>query len=90
MATGEHWYGRDALDLNLVDKLQTSDEYLLNLLPQHDIYSIQTRKKPTLGEKLGLQAAQIADSLVPTVMNKVMESLIKANANLVQMRDPKL
>ncbi len=90
VATGEHWYGRDALDLNLVDKLQTSDEYLLNLLTQHDVYSIQTRKKPTLGEKLGLQAAQIADSLVPAVMNKVMESLSKANANLVQMRDPKL
>ena len=90
VATGEHWYGRDALDLNLVDKLQTSDEYLLSLLTQHDVYSIQTRKKPTLGEKLGLQAAQIADSLVPAVMNKVMESLSKANANLVQMRDPKL
>ncbi len=51
---------------------------------------IETRKKPTLGEKLGLQAAQIADSLVPSVMNKVMETLTKANANLVQMRDPKL
>ncbi|AUX86827.1 MULTISPECIES: protease SohB [Acinetobacter] len=90
VATGEHWYGRDALDLNLVDKLQTSDEYLLSLLPQHDVYVIQTRRKPTLGEKIGLQAAQIADQLVPTVMHKVMESLSKANANLVQMRDPKL
>lgn len=90
VATGEHWYGRDALDLNLVDKLQTSDEYLLSLLPQHDVYVIQTRRKPTLGEKIGLQAAQIADQLVPTVMHKVMESLRKANANLVQMRDPKL
>ena len=90
VATGEHWYGRDALDLNLVDKLQTSDEYLLGLLPQHDVYVIQTRRKPTLGEKIGLQAAQIADSIVPVVMNKVMESLSKANANLVQMRDPKL
>ncbi len=90
VATGEHWYGRDALDLNLVDKLQTSDEYLLGLLPQHDVYVIQTRRKPTLGEKIGLQAAHIADQLVPTVMQKVMESLSKANANLVQMRDPKL
>ena len=90
VATGEHWYGQDALDLNLVDKLQTSDEYLLSLLPQHDIYVIQTRKKPTLGEKLGLQAAQIADSLIPTVMNKVADTLTKANSNLVQMRDPKL
>ncbi|TCB68754.1 protease SohB [Acinetobacter sp. ANC 4178] len=90
VATGEHWYGRDALGLNLVDKLETSDEYLLNLLPQHDVYVIQTRRKPTLGEKIGLQAAQIADQLVPTVMHKVMESLSNANANLVQMRDPKL
>ena len=90
VATGEHWYGQDALDLNLVDKLQTSDEYILGLLPQHDVYVISTRKRPTLGEKLGLQAAQLADHLIPTVMNKFVESLSKANSNLVQMRDPKL
>ncbi|QIC75760.1 protease SohB [Acinetobacter indicus] len=90
VATGEHWYGQDASDLNLVDKLQTSDEYLLGLLLQHDVYVIETRRKPTLGEKLGLQAAQVADSLVPAVMNKVMDTLSKASANLVQMRDPKL
>ncbi|MEQ1104709.1 protease SohB [Acinetobacter ursingii] len=90
VATGEHWYGQDALDLNLVDKLQTSDEYILGLLPQHDVYVISTRKRPTLGEKLGLQAAQLADHLIPTVMNKFVESLSKANSNLVQVRDPKL
>ena len=69
VATGEHWYGKDALELNLVDTLQTSDEYLLRLLAQHDVYVIDTRRKPTLGEKLGLQAAHMADSLVPAVMN---------------------
>lgn len=90
VATGEHWYGQDAIDLNLVDQLKTSDEYLLGLLPQHDVYLIQTRKKPTLGEKLGLQAAQMADGLVPVLMSKVMESLSKANSSLVQLRDPKL
>jgi serine protease SohB len=87
VATGEHWYGEDALELNLVDKLQTSDEYLLALLPQHDVYVINTRKKATLGEKLGLQAAQMADSLIPAVMNKVADTLAKANSTLVQMRD---
>lgn len=87
VATGEHWYGEDALDLNLVDKLQTSDEYLLALLPQHDVYVINTRKKATLGEKLGLQAAQMADSLIPAVMNKVADTLAKANSTLVQIRD---
>lgn len=89
VATGEHWYGQDALDLNLVDKLETSDEYLLTLLPQHDVYVINTRKKATLGEKLGLQAAQMADSLIPAVMNKVADTLAKANSTLVQMRDTK-
>ncbi|OTG62083.1 protease SohB [Acinetobacter sp. ANC 3903] len=90
VATGEHWYGKDALELNLVDQLKTSDEYLLGLLAQHDVYVIETRRKPTLGEKLGLQAAQMADGLVPAVMNKVMETLSKASANVIQLRDPKL
>jgi len=89
VATGEHWYGEDARELNLVDKLQTSDEYLLSLLPKHDIYVINTRKRPTFGEKLGLQAAQMAESLIPAVMGKITDSLAKANSTLVQMRDPK-
>ena len=89
VATGEHWYGEDARALNLVDKLQTSDEYLLSLLSQHDVYVINTRKRPTFGEKLGLQAAQMAETLIPTVMGKIADSLAKANSTLVQMRDPK-
>ena len=90
VATGEHWYGQDAKGLNLVDQLKTSDEYLLGLLAQHDVYVIQTRRKPTLGEKLGLQAAQMADTLIPSILSKVVDSLAKANTSLVQMRDPKL
>lgn len=90
VATGEHWYGEDARTLNLVDKLQTSDEYLLSLLSQHDVYVINTRKRPTLGEKMGLQAAQMAETLIPTVLAKIGESLAKANSTLVQIRDPKL
>ena len=90
VATGEHWYGQDALNLNLVDELKTSDEYLLSLLPNHDVFIISTRRKPTLGEKLGLQAAQIAENLIPQMVNKVLASLYDANRNMIQMRDPKL
>lgn len=32
VATGEHWYGQDALDLKLVDQLQTSDEFAIELI----------------------------------------------------------
>ncbi|KKW76626.1 peptidase S49 [Acinetobacter sp. AG1] len=89
VATGEHWYGEDARELNLVDKLQTSDEYLLSLLPKHDVYVINTRKRPTFGEKLGLQAAQMAENLIPTVLGKLVDSIHRTNSSIVQMRDPK-
>lgn len=90
VATGEHWYGQDALDLNLVDQLQTSDTLILDLLTQHDVYLIGTRRKPTLGEKLGLQAAQIADQFIPSMFDKLTEYAVKANQSLIQMRDPRL
>ena len=72
-----------------MDKLQTSDEYLLSLLPQHDVYVIQTRRKPTLGEKLGLQAAQMADALIPSVVNKLMSEITKLNSSLPMFKDDK-
>ena len=50
---------------------------------------INTRKRPTFGEKLGLQAAQMAESLIPAVLGKMTDTLVKANNTLVQMRDPK-
>lgn len=90
VATGEHWYGEDALKLKLVDKLQTSDAYLLEQLLKHDIYIVNTRKKPTLGEKLGLQAAQIAQSIVPAVIDAAQTSLLKMAQRRVELRDPDL
>lgn len=88
VATGEHWYGEDALKLQLVDKLETSDAYLLSLLPQHDIYVIHSRRKPTLGEKLGLQAAQLTAELAPVLSNVVREGLMKLSSKVVMLKDP--
>ncbi len=49
IATGEHWYGRRALDFGLVDALQTSDDYLAEAVDFADIYEITfVRKKPLM------------------------------------------
>lgn len=90
VATGEHWYGEDALKLNLVDKLETSDAYLLALLPKHDVYVLHSRKKPTLGEKLGLQAAQLSSELAPVLTNVLRESLMKLSSKVVMLKDSRL
>ncbi len=47
-ATGEYWHGRQALDLGLVDAIQTSDDYLLELHAQADLLHLKYagRKRP--------------------------------------------
>jgi serine protease SohB len=59
VATGEVWFGRRAKDVNLVDLLQTSDEYLLDQVETADIFEVEYTVKKSLPEKMGL-AAQVA------------------------------
>ena len=51
VATGEHWYGTRALELNLIDEVKTSDEVLMNALEQYRIYEVKIEKKLSLQEK---------------------------------------
>ncbi len=52
VATGEHWYGTQALDLKLVDVISTSDDYLLGSTQDADIYEISYTMKKSLVEKI--------------------------------------
>ncbi|WP_227430609.1 protease SohB [Psychrobacter sp. I-STPA6b] len=73
VANGDHWYGEDALHLQLVDELKTSDSYLLELMEEHDVYALHSRQKPTLAEKLGFAGA--AEATVQMVINKAVDNL---------------
>ena len=55
VATGEAWYGRRAIELNLVDEIATSDEYLMRRCAEADVFEVRwvEHKKPlerVLGE----------------------------------------
>ncbi len=52
IATGEHWYGTQALELKLVDELCTSDAYLSRATKDHEIYLVNYIHKKTFSEKL--------------------------------------
>jgi serine protease SohB len=41
VATGEYWYGTRALQLNLVDELSTSDDYLLAARARADLFEVE-------------------------------------------------
>lgn len=76
VANGDHWYGEDALKLNLVDELSTSDAYLLQQMEKYQAYALLSRQKPTFAEKLGL--ANAAHSAVSGVVSTATKSALTA------------
>ena len=45
IATGEHWLAKRAFELKLVDELKTSDDYLLSLREESDIFEVKYSQK---------------------------------------------
>ena len=52
IATGEHWLAKDAVELNLVDRLATSDEYLIEKMTYYKAFKLSIPQKTTLANKL--------------------------------------
>ena len=59
VSTGEHWLAKEAFELNLVDKLVTSDEYIMSHLEDRKIVKVEFESKPSFIEKLFKPAANI-------------------------------
>lgn len=62
VATGEHWLGTRALELNLVDELRTSDDFLMSMRDQVDIYEVRYSVKQNIVDRFS--------SLVATLFRK--------------------
>lgn len=64
VATGEVWFGLRALEVNLVDELLTSDDYLWQQAANSDIYEVEYVLKKNLSQKLGFAAQEATDNLL--------------------------
>lgn len=52
VSTGEHWLGKQALELKLIDGLTTSDDYLFENSQSANVFEITYQIKKSLSEKL--------------------------------------
>lgn len=52
IATGEYWLAIDALPLNLVDDIKTSDDYLIEKMSHFAIFQIARHQKQSFTDKL--------------------------------------
>ncbi len=64
VATGETWYGSKAMEMNLIDELSTSDDYLTAKADCAELYQLKYEHKKTVQERLGLAAENRLDSLL--------------------------
>ncbi|MDG2047368.1 MAG: protease SohB [Halioglobus sp.] len=56
VATGEIWYGLNALEEGLIDELQTSDAFVQGRLAEWDVFEVTFAHKKNWQERLGLAA----------------------------------
>ena len=59
VATGEHWYGSRALELELIDAIGTSDDLLRQAATDADLYAVTFHRRRSLAEKLAGPAASV-------------------------------
>lgn len=54
LATGEIWYGSEALDCKLIDSVQTSEAYLFERMQEAKVLRVALEPPQTLSRKLGM------------------------------------
>jgi serine protease SohB len=71
VATGEIWFGQRAVDKNLVDDVQTSDEYLMSAYrDEADIYAVEYKYKKSLPERVGLHTEAMVERVLGNLWQK--------------------
>ncbi len=74
VATGEHWYGTQALELGLVDSIQTSDDFILQAANEHQIYLVTFEVKKPLSQRLSFSVQSAVEKGLMAIWQKSIES----------------
>ncbi|SIR11825.1 inner membrane peptidase. Serine peptidase. MEROPS family S49 [Shewanella morhuae] len=69
VATGEHWYGQQAIELGLVDAISTSDDVIMSLAGERAVYKIRYQIRKKLADKI----AHGASLSVNAIFNRLIE-----------------
>ncbi|HAN32732.1 MAG TPA: protease SohB [Myxococcales bacterium] len=64
VATGGHWTAANALELGLIDELQTSDEWLLKRCEDAELFAVQWTPERSLGQRFATRSQQALTAAV--------------------------
>ncbi|MGC0881163.1 protease SohB [Pantoea agglomerans] len=64
VATGEHWYGRQALDLGLVDEIGTSDDLIIGQMDKFSVLGVHYARRRKVMDRFTQSAGSVAERLL--------------------------
>ena len=70
VATGEYWYGENALSLNLIDEVMTSDEYILAMREKFEITHIKYKPIKTFSDKISKISSSFTNKAIGSLEQK--------------------
>lgn len=65
VATGEHWYGSQALELGLIDEIKTSDDWLLEASENVELLKINASRKKSFKDRFLKMANSLIQARTP-------------------------
>ena len=71
VATGEAWFGQRAIELNLVDEIMTSDEYLMNRCADADVFEVHWAEPQKPLERVLAQVENRIERLAGWLLGRV-------------------
>lgn len=70
VATGEHWYGKQALEKGLIDEISTSDALIISKMQQFRLLSISYARRKTLLERFTQSGASVLEKAIRKVWQR--------------------
>lgn len=64
VATGEHWFGRQAIEKGLVDEIGTSDALIINKMGQFTVLGVHYARRRKMIDRVTHSAGSVVERLV--------------------------
>lgn len=64
VATGEHWFGTQALEKGLIDAIGTSDDLIIDQMSGHEVISVRFTRRKKMMDRFTQSAASSAERLL--------------------------
>ncbi len=64
VATGEHWYGTEALEKGLIDAINTSDDIIINHIDEYDVIAVHYAHRKKMIERFTQSSGESLERLL--------------------------